>query len=320
MSVGAFRTEAGARRLLRMSAAQREAIALRLQEDWRGWCASWSLVRAEVRVEPLVQGTVRWTPPQGWRPAGRHKADGTPSSAPSGITSDVWQSGLAELLRLATGMPASAQWQAGSLAAAWAGEVEASFEQWRDGWLGALARDAHVMADPPGGAAALGAVVVVFACEGRATSGAPLERIEYALCTDLSLMPGYASGHADGVPGRRGSQVSQTIQGALGSQASSRAAPASRPLVPLSTGIAHLPVRVSLRLGQAAMHMGELLDLAPGDVVRLDHDLAHPARLTLDAPLEAPPLAAQALLGQQAGHWAVRLVPLQDAPTPTQKT
>ena len=53
MSAGAFMSSSAAAPLRRLSASQRDALAQRLLPGWRAWCAGWSLVRADVRVEPL---------------------------------------------------------------------------------------------------------------------------------------------------------------------------------------------------------------------------------------------------------------------------
>ena len=272
MSTGAFMRLPAAVPVRRLSAAQREALALRLLPAWRAWCADWSLARADVRVEPLVQGATR-----------------------------ARESGREALIAAAMDLPGETAWAEDSLAASFAASVETSWRAWRDGWLGAVtpADEAPAgetaetaKAAKAASAADLGELVLTFSCvrTGDAASAEPVERtVRVAAASLMALLPS-------------------------GSASDAAASASSRPaLSPLPRAIAHLPVRVRVHLGQAALQMGQLMDLQPGDVIPLAHPLARPAGLTFAEP-DGLPLAAEARLGRSGPHWAVRVDP---APPPT---
>ncbi|WP_431256745.1 FliM/FliN family flagellar motor C-terminal domain-containing protein [Roseateles chitinivorans] len=323
MSAGAFLRLPGAVPVRRLSAGQRDALAQRLLPGWRAWCADWSLARADVRVEPLVQGAARVRPSDGWRVAGRldggvGSLGGSGGAGRSGgavggsvggymggdIDGDsvgdvggdvggalVRESGREALTAAAMDLPGETAWPQDSLAASFAASVEASWRAWRDGWLGAVSPADEAPAGEtaePTSAAELGELVLTFSCvrAGNAASAEPVERtVRVAASSLMALLPSASAGDA--------AAASASARGAL---------------APLPRAIAHLPVRVRVHLGQAALQMGQLMDLQPGDVIPLAHPLARPAGLTFAEP-GGLPLAAEARLGRSGPHWAVRVDP-----------
>lgn len=284
MTSSRFRPEPGARALLRVSAAQREALADALRPGWARWCAAWGLARADVRVEPLIQGATRWQASAEWCSVGHATA--------GGLHARVMETGRWALTRLAMALPLSASWRPGSVAAALEREADAALNEWLAEALGPVVPGDAGHLEP--GAADLGTLVLIVAAERPAPMAGAVDRVEYAVAVDASVVMARA-----GLPSA--ASVPSTV-----SQAA-----AKRPQVPLAQGIAHLPVKVSVRLDAASLPMSDLLDLAPGDVMPLQHPLSQPATLSLDLdPDPSAPLQAQAQLGRQADHWAVQLRPL----------
>lgn len=292
MSTGAFLRLPAAVPVRRFTAAQREALALRLLPAWRAWCAEWSLARADVRVDPLVQGATRAHPSGGWRVAGRLGDGAGGFGGPL-----VRESGRQALIAAAMDLSGGTAWAEDSLAASFAASVETSWRAWRDGWLGAVSPADEAPAGEiaeTASAAELGELVLSFSCvrAGDATSAEPVERtVRVAASSLMALLPSVSAGDA--------AASTTTSPGPV--------------LAPLPRAIAHLPVRVRVHLGQAALQMGQLMDLQPGDVIPLAHPLARPAGLTFAEP-GGLPLAAEARLGRSGPHWAVRVDP---APPPT---
>jgi len=290
MSASAWVRPSAASPLLRYSAAQRDALVQRLLPSWRAWCDDWSLARADLRVEPLVQGTMRVRPAGGWSVVGRLGAGGVV----------LRESGRDAMTRAAMDLPAAATWTADSLAASFAESVEASWRAWRDGWLGSLAPatgapmenhpDQTVPAGNEASASDLGELVLIFSCV-RAANGSDAEPVErmlrIAASSLVALLPAVRAGVTP----------------------ASTAHPA---LSPLPRAIAHLPVRVRVSLEQASLQMGQLIELQPGDVIPLAHPLARPAALDLAGP-SGHALAARARLGRRGAHWAVRVDPAPPA-------
>lgn len=294
MSAGAFMSSSAAAPLRRLSASQRDALAQRLLPGWRAWCAGWSLVRADVRVEPLLQGATRVRPSGGWTVAGRVGAgDGIGGGTGAGGAL-LRESGRDAMTRAAMELPVDAGWAEDSLAASLAASVESSWCAWRDSWLSAVspADGAHPDPSSAGDAASatdLGDLVLTFSCV-RAGPGGDAVLVERALRVAASVLVSLLP------PGRADGAVS---------------APSA--LAPLPRAIAHLPVRVRVRLGQAALQMGQLIELQPGDVIPLAHPLALPASLEVAEP-RGQALAAEVRLGRSGAHWAVRVDPAPSTP------
>lgn len=288
MTLSRFRTEPGAHALLRISATQREALADALRPGWARWCAAWGLARAEVRVDPMIQGATRWQGSADWRAVGHATA--------GGLRARVLETGRWAMTRLAMALPLSATWRPGSVAADLEREADAALNEWLAEALGPVAPGDEGCLAPS--AADLGTLVLIFAGERSASMEGPADRVEYAVAVDAAL-----------VLARQGLQAALAAPPTASAPSTASQAAGRRPLVSLTRGIAHLPVKVSVRLDAASLPMSDLLDLAPGDVMPLQHPLSQPATLSLD--LDPPePLQAQAQLGRQADHWAVQIRPL----------
>lgn len=185
-------------------------------------------------------------------------------------------------------------WPEDSLAAQFADAVRASLMTWRDGWLGPLSGTDMTIAEAESPPARFGALLLRFSCSGgRAVAAGPRE---YALRVDAAALLALIDA-AEAVAPKEES-------------ASARARPAPTLLTALPRAIAHLPVRVCVRLDAATLHFGQLSELHPGDVIPLTHPLARPASLALDLGTDSGEgLGADALLGRQGGRFAVRIDP-----------
>ncbi|QPF74670.1 FliM/FliN family flagellar motor switch protein [Roseateles sp. DAIF2] len=271
MSRSRFLQVSNLRGLERLDAQQRDRLAERLLPVWRAWCERWGLAGAAVRVDPLVQGSARTRVTEAWTIVGRLGAG------------PVREAGHASMVRAAMDLGVGTAWSEDSLAEAFSQSVSASLNLWRSSWLGELrACEAGAQSQDDAALAELGELVFSFTCRPAGGDGVTDVR-EYLLRIDAAALP---PAMGDGAAGR----------------------PGLAPLTPLPLAIAHLPVRVSVDLGQAALHFGQLADLHPGDVIPLEHPLARPADVRLDLDRSARlPVAAR--LGRQDGRWAICLDP-----------
>lgn len=259
------------RGLGRLDAQQRDRLAERLLPAWRAWCERWGLAGAAVRVDQLVQGGVRTRVTESWTIVGWLGA------------SPVREVGRASMVRAAMHLDVDTAWSKDSLAEAFSQSVSASLNLWRSSWLGGLAAcEAGGQPHDDAALAELGELVFSFGCRLAGGDGLADAR-EYLLRIDAAALPAAMEGAATNHLGLA-------------------------PLTPLPLAIAHLPVRVSVDLGQAVLHFGQLADLHPGDVIPLEHPLARPAgvRLNLDGSARLP---VNARLGRQDGRWAICLDP-----------
>lgn len=96
--------------------------------------------------------------------------------------------------------------------------------------------------------------------------------------------------------------LSQELAWRLAGQPQAQARPAA--LTPAHAAIGHAPLTMRVLAGQASLRLADLLQLAPGDVLRLDLQPGAPFPLDI-AGVRCT--AAQAWLGQLDGHKAIQL-------------
>jgi Type III flagellar switch regulator (C-ring) FliN C-term len=87
----------------------------------------------------------------------------------------------------------------------------------------------------------------------------------------------------------------------------SKVPPVYKPVEPLLEGVSAQPIQVSVGLGEVDIQVSDLVALQPGDVIRFPSQLQGAVLVSIGAAGQTA-LAAQAQLGQQDGHLAVKLL------------